>query len=279
MKILVTTNPPLLIETTMILSNLLIDPEILKEFQISNGTSSFLQLLHLKNSILTEHAIWGLANIAGGTIESRNSLFDLKIDHHIIEYLNQFDKISQCSSEIRDNLAWLICNLVREPVKIFDKMKEFIPVLLDLMNECKTEGVVHVLKALVLMTAYDDVVMYLGEYIKIERFRYTFKKLMAFSVQRDNVSLQFNAFRILGNFVASSNNFLIPLFNQGFLSIIRTNLQTRSNMVRTDACWILSNIFASSNTFVFNKISKIEYKKVNGKTVPSGLPLDLIEIA
>jgi len=64
-----------------------------------------------------------------------------------------------------------------------------MPVLLELLKECSTEGVVYACKALVTLSGYDDAVMFLGEYMKDERFRGTYKLLMTFSVQDNSPAL------------------------------------------------------------------------------------------
>jgi len=47
--------------------------------------------------------------------------------------------------------------------------------------------------------------------------------------------------------IACSDNFQMTLIKKGLLDVIKSNLNSSSNMIRCQACWILSNIYGGNN--------------------------------
>jgi len=197
-----------------------------------------LDLLLHPNNRIKENAVWVLANIAGDNTDFRDQLLQtdlIKRIEHIV-----YDKMNEKSSDLISNLMWLIAVLFRgTPYPSFEQLRpllNFINEVLFEFDDKKTlKDAVGTLCGLSTGDKEDPQSMIdmncVDQLIKIQ------DKYPGFAM---------SFLRIIGHLFSAENNQIVDLLDNDLLDAIVPHLKHKSQDIRKEAAWALSNILAGN---------------------------------
>ena len=95
----------------------------------------FLQLLSKPNTLLVEQAIWGLGNIAGDNIETRDLML---LSNTMSFFVALYEQVKVLNVKMRDQIIWAASNLCRmKPSPDLDKILEGFSMFAETISSTK----------------------------------------------------------------------------------------------------------------------------------------------
>jgi hypothetical protein len=188
-------------------------------------------------------SFWVLANIAGGSPDERQALFEANIEKVIIPFLNN----TTIHSSLLERIAFLISNLcMNKPLPKYDSISVYFPYLIALLNSSIQEVKKDILTAIGNITNSNEKTYYI-KFVTKE----VITRLLEFFYIEDTVIVA-HAVRIIGDISADSNEQQMNLLlDCGLIEAMRHILLIKENIdLKREACWLVSNLAAENSTII-----------------------------
>ncbi|CAD8087573.1 unnamed protein product [Paramecium sonneborni] len=263
------TNVPLLkYEALWIICNLCFGTQ--QQIQVildKDGIDIFFNSLQSEHDEIVELAIWGLSNIAGDNYKFR----DLILKKGVLQpFMNLARKYQNQKSEIFKTLVWAITNLTQgqpAPNKIYNK--DLLLILSEILIISEDEEILtDTCLGLSYLSQDENLIDILIQQRIIEK--------LILLLNSDKQSLIIYSLRTLGNILTGSEEQTNIVINFGIIQAFEKLIKNKSQKIRREVCWSLSNIAAGTSYQVKQIIQNDSLLKSLFELLEQGLP-DIIE--
>lgn len=203
----------------------------------AGAVPKFVQLLRSPVPNVAEQAVWALGNVAGDGPQAR----DIVLGHGVVDQLLGLVDTEKCEISFLRNIVWLMSNLCRNknPTPSFDKVKQMLPALSQLLN-CKDKLILSdVCWALSYVT--DDT----AEKIQAVVDSGCIPRLV-WLLGCDDASIVTPALRSVGNIVTGDDKQTDMVLASGVLPNLIALLDHKKCNIIKEAAWTVSNITAGN---------------------------------
>eukprot|EP01017_Pseudomicrothorax_dubius_P045276 TRINITY_DN7808_c0_g1_i1.p1 TRINITY_DN7808_c0_g1~~TRINITY_DN7808_c0_g1_i1.p1 ORF type:complete len:495 (-),score=95.21 TRINITY_DN7808_c0_g1_i1:94-1578(-) len=200
-----------------------------------DGVSKIIGMLFwTKDTAHIETAIWALGNVCGESLIYRDQLLAMGIIDLVLEILGS----QICEYKILKTLVWLTSNLVRgRPYPPEREVLRLLPVLAQTIHMESEDILSDVMWSISYLS---DVSINLCNRLIELRLIPRIAKLLL----HKNFLIRIPTLRAVGNLANSTDEHTKLLLENGVLVGIGALLEARKPVIRREACWALSNLFA-----------------------------------
>lgn len=217
----------------------------------AKGLEAFTNLLNTEKYELTEHAIWGIGNIAGENVDGECPYRNRIIELDIIEKLTNLVLTAKLSKKMKVVISWTLGNIARfKPELSMGIVQEIIPAARKLLRSKNKEVVVNALWTLSHISAN-------GSSTRIQAIiNNDILKLVVPRLKEPVSRIQHPALRVVGNVLLGDFVQSQTVLSMKILDDITGLLSSTDKKVRHEAYWALSNITAGTKDQVKDVISQ-----------------------
>lgn len=220
---------------------MIITSDALTSAVVSGGAvPALIDALNSADGVLSGHALFAISNLAGASIEYRDMLLASNIFaglHGILRRLQKNHDMGYTSATACD-LSWAVSNVCHwKPAPPLDLLMPALPILNTLFESERADTLTNVFHAFASITNGSDVaridaVLRLGVLPRVIQRLYATR----------SPDLQLNALKVVGNVSAGNELHVMLLVNQRVEEELTPLLQHAMASVRSDVCWIFSNL-------------------------------------
>jgi importin subunit alpha-1 len=217
----------------------------------AKGLEAFASLLKTENHEVTEHAIWGIGNIAGENVDGECPYKNRIIELDVIEKLTNLTLTAKLSKKMKVVISWTLGNIARtKPELSMGIVQEIIPAARKLLRSNSKDVVVNALWTLSHINAN-------GSSTRIQSIiNNEILQLVVPRLKEPLSRIQHPALRVIGNVLLGDYIQSQTVINMKILDDITGLLTSTDKKVRQEAYWALSNITAGTKDQVKDVISQ-----------------------
>lgn len=208
----------------------------------AHAIQPLIALLESSKEDVREQCAWCLANIAGENVQYRDAV----IKYGGIEKLVRAIPADTCKKSYLENTIWSLSNMCRgKPQPPIERIMPAVYVFSKIVQNCEFSDIVNdAVWALEYITNSTDrnidVIVNLEGGVLLHRL----VQLLRSTNQKYTLPL----LKVLGNMASGTDDHVDKLLQLNFLDAIIPYLSHSKPQTRKEACWILSNIAAGTNS-------------------------------
>eukprot|EP00128_Syssomonas_multiformis_P004893 Colp12_sorted_trinity150504_noHs@26743 len=200
----------------------------------SGACQGLIALLDLPNPDIRAHAVWALGNIVGESADCRDFVLQLGAAPPLLRLLNSQPNAGQA--------VWTLSNLCRgkNPLPDWEIVKHFIPTLARTIYSQDEGTILNSCWAFSYLT-------YVEEFRVCEVVKSGVVPRLVELLTHPNEEIIPPALRTIGNIcTAPAESLTQSVLDAGALVPLRNLLTASKELIKKEACWIISNITAGS---------------------------------